>query len=87
VVATYYTRTGELDVDPVTDELLVGAARRTLMGSRLLAGLARGVEPGRTAKPLCGRCSVLTDDDVGQRHPGGPGPWAHGDRNGDEAAR
>ena len=87
VVATYYTRTGELDVDPVTDELLVGAARRTLMGSRLLADLARGTEPGRTAKPLCGRCSVLTDDDVGRRHPGGPGPWAQGDRNGDGAAR
>ena len=28
VVATYYTRTGELDVDPVTEELLVAAARR-----------------------------------------------------------
>ena len=29
VVATYYTRTGELDVDPVTEELLVAAGRRT----------------------------------------------------------
>ena len=34
VVATYYTRTGELDVDPVTEELLVAAGRRTLAGIR-----------------------------------------------------
>lgn len=32
VVATYYTRTGELDVDPVTDGLLLAAARRTRSG-------------------------------------------------------
>jgi hypothetical protein len=32
VVATYYTKTGELDVEPVTDELLFGACRRTLAG-------------------------------------------------------
>ena len=36
VVATYYTRTGELDVDPVTEELLVAASRRTLAGIRAL---------------------------------------------------
>jgi hypothetical protein len=36
VVATYYTRTGELDVDPVTDELLLGACRRTVDGVRSL---------------------------------------------------
>ena len=33
-VATYYTRTGELDVDPVSDDLLVAAARRTVDGVR-----------------------------------------------------
>jgi len=31
-VATYYTRTGELDVEPVSDDLLASAARRTLAG-------------------------------------------------------
>jgi hypothetical protein len=36
VVATYYTRTGELDVDPVTEELLVAASQRTLAGIRAL---------------------------------------------------
>jgi hypothetical protein len=42
VVATYYTRTGELDVDPVTEELLLGACRRTVDGVRSL--LHRGAE-------------------------------------------
>jgi hypothetical protein len=35
-VATYYSRTGELDVDPVSDELLASAARRTAAGIRAL---------------------------------------------------
>jgi hypothetical protein len=35
-VATYYSRTGELDVDPVSDELLASAARRTLAGIGVL---------------------------------------------------
>ncbi len=43
VVATYYTRTGELDVDPVTEELLVSAARRTRAGVRTLWEPANGV--------------------------------------------
>jgi hypothetical protein len=37
VVATYYTRTGELDVEPVTEDLLMGAAVRTLQGIGLLS--------------------------------------------------
>jgi hypothetical protein len=55
VVATYYTRTGEL-------------ARRTLTGIRLLRDLAAGAEPRRTANGLCGLCAVLPDCVVGQRH-------------------
>ena len=58
-VATYYARTGELDVDPVTDELLVAAARRTAVGARRLVDLAGGIEPDRGPGPLCGRCSIL----------------------------
>jgi hypothetical protein len=68
VVATYYTRTGELDVEPITEELLLGAARRTLIGIRRLAALAAGSEPGRTPGWLCGRCSVLPECDVGRAH-------------------
>ncbi len=65
VVATYYTRTGELDVDPVTDELLVVAARRTLAGARRLRHLAEGSAEGTELSPasslLCARCSVSAD--------------------------
>ena len=41
-VATYYTRTGELDVDPVSDELLASAARRTVAGIGALCPPAAG---------------------------------------------
>jgi len=83
VVATYYTRTGELDVDPVTDELLMASARRTLTGARRLADLAGGAEPGRTAHPLCGRCSVLPEGDVGPGPSDGTGPGARRDGAGE----
>ena len=46
VVATYYTRTGELDVDPVTEDLLVAASRRVLAGTRVL--LQRAKDQGRS---------------------------------------
>ncbi len=68
VVATYYTRTGELDVDPVSEDLLVGAARRTLAGIRLLRDLSTGADPRRTPNGLCGLCAALPDCGVGQRH-------------------
>ncbi len=46
VAATYYTRTGELDVDPVTEDLLAAASRRTLAGTRVLMQQAKGqVQP------------------------------------------
>jgi hypothetical protein len=63
VVATYYTRTGELDVDPVTDELLVGAARRTLAGARRLRDEERGVDLAPAPRSMCLQCSVQPDWD------------------------
>jgi hypothetical protein len=59
LVATYYTRTGELDVDPVTDDLLFAAARRTLAGARSLCNLRRGSEPLPVADDLCLRCPLV----------------------------
>ncbi len=60
VVATYYTRTGELDVDPVTKELLSAAARRTLVGTRMLIDQAGGVDrPAPTG--FCLSCAALPD--------------------------
>jgi hypothetical protein len=73
VVATYYTRTGELDVDPVTDELLVEAARRTLIGARALRRVADGIEPVRSAGTLCGWCAVLPECDPGRERQDGLG--------------
>jgi hypothetical protein len=54
VVATYYTRTGELDVDPVTEELLEAACRRTLAGIHaLLQPTDGGEQPhGRPSGPV-----------------------------------
>jgi len=78
VVATYYTRTGEVDVDPVTDELLVHAARRTLAGARLLADLAGGDEPGCPTGPRCSRCWAASDCGPGPGDLGGSCSWAQG---------
>ncbi|MHB8431716.1 MAG: PD-(D/E)XK nuclease family protein [Acidimicrobiales bacterium] len=61
VVATYYTRTGELDVDPMTEELLVDAARRTRAAMGVLVELAQGVSPRRIPNGLCGACSALPE--------------------------
>lgn len=66
VVATYYTRTGELDVDPVSEELLVGATRRTLAGTRLLWRLSHGSDPLPTPNSLCAACAARPDCTVGR---------------------
>ena len=54
-VATYYSRTGELDVEAVTGRLLVEAARRCVAGTRVLAGLGSDGEIGA----WCVACSVM----------------------------
>ena len=50
-VATYYTRTGELDVDPVTEEHLVAAAGRAGAGVRRLGEPGEGAEPHGQPRP------------------------------------
>jgi hypothetical protein len=54
-VATYYSRTGELDVDPVDHDLLVAAARRTVRGARVLLGGDESLDDGST----CAVCRTL----------------------------
>jgi hypothetical protein len=62
-VATYYTRTGELDVEPVTNEMLVDAVRRTVAGARgMVDGDAGSVDGAR-----CAACAAVP------RYPGGTG--------------
>ncbi len=60
VVATYYTRTGELDVEPVTEELLAASARRTLAGTRALMGRSPGAGPRPTTDGHCSRCVTIS---------------------------
>jgi hypothetical protein len=47
VVATYYTRTGELEVETVSESLLEAAARRTAAGAAVLCrSTDQGIRPG-----------------------------------------
>lgn len=71
VVATYYTGTGELDVEAVTDELLLVAARRTGAGVRGLVSLGvlgSGATLRRTPNNLCGICSELSGCEPGSSY-------------------
>ena len=63
-VATYFTRTGELEVDPVTPELLVAAARRCRAGiEAIISGRDVGAPtvgspaPGSDAYRWCAGCA------------------------------
>jgi hypothetical protein len=69
-IATYYTRTGELDVEPVSDDVLVGALQRVLAGTLRLCRMAGGTEPARTANALCAWCSDLPQCEPGQQRAG-----------------
>jgi hypothetical protein len=78
-IATYYTRTGELDVEPVTDDVLVGALGRVLEGTVRLCRLAAGTEPARTPNGLCAWCSDLPRCGSGQARAGTAVPRVPGD--------
>ncbi len=56
VVATYYTRTGELDVEPVTEDLLSSAVRRTLVGIRSIRDGSLGEPAAQPTSRWCSRC-------------------------------
>ncbi len=71
-VATYSTRTGELDVDPVTSELLVDAARRCRAAIGVLGGGEAVTAPDPTARPWCPACSEVPRTTVGRPPPGAP---------------
>jgi hypothetical protein len=78
-IATYYTRTGELDVEPVTDDVLVGALQRVLAGTVRLCRLAAGSEPARTPNGLCAWCTALPECGPGQVRAGTDVPRRSGD--------
>jgi len=58
VAATYYTRTGELDVDPVTPELLAVAARRLVAGVGALHTPRRAADPPTGTGTWCAGCAA-----------------------------
>lgn len=58
-VATYYTATGELDAETVTEDTLVAAVRRLTAAVARLCRLAGGGEAERVPGPLCPWCPAL----------------------------
>jgi hypothetical protein len=76
-VATYYTTTGELDVDPVTAGTLIEAVDRTIAGSRLLRDEQAGRRRGGVARDMCTACRspVSRVSDVSLGGPQEAGSW------------
>jgi hypothetical protein len=58
VAATYYTSSGELDVDPVTEEVLTTAARRVVAGIDALVVGADGAGSAPAVAPFCTSCAA-----------------------------
>jgi len=56
-VATYYTRTGECDVDAVTADVVVHAARRCRAGLDVLVGAGPGRWSADGSSSWCGACA------------------------------
>ncbi len=61
VVATYYTRSGELDVDPVSDELLVAAAHRVAAAAAALRTADADGALAPSAPSACERCVTVSE--------------------------
>jgi len=78
-VATYYTATGELDVEAVGRDAVVGALHRVVAGTVRLCRLAGGEEPARAPNPLCAWCSALPDCRPGQDRVRSGGPRSAAD--------
>jgi hypothetical protein len=78
-IATYYTRTGELDVEAVSEDVLVSAVQRVLAGAVRLCRLAAGTEPARSPNGLCAWCSDLPRCEPGQARAGTDVPRRVGD--------
>jgi len=83
-IATYYTRTGELDVEAVSEDVLVDALQRVLAGAVKLCRLAAGTEPVRTPNGLCAWCGDLPRCEPGQARAGTDVPRRAGDADDDD---
>jgi hypothetical protein len=83
-IATYYTRTGELDVEAVSEDVLLSALQRVLAGAVKLCRLAAGTEPARTPNGLCAWCGDLPRCEPGQARAGTDVPRRAGDADDDD---
>lgn len=68
VAGTYYLRTGEADLDPVTEVFLESGVRRTAEAASRLVALAAGAAPTVTPNGLCPYCPAFEACPSGQRH-------------------
>jgi hypothetical protein len=69
-IATYYSATGELDAEPVGEDILVGALVRVLDGAIRLCRVAAGADPARQPNHLCAWCVGLPGCGPGQQRAG-----------------
>jgi hypothetical protein len=69
-IATYYSGTGELDAEPVDEDVLVPALSRALDGAIRLCRVSAGAEPERRPNHLCAWCVGLPGCVPGQRRAG-----------------
>ena len=66
-VATYYSATGELDVESVGEDVLVGTLQRVVSAATKMCRLSTGSPPVLTPNPLCPWCPGLPGCSPGQR--------------------
>jgi hypothetical protein len=78
-VATYYTATGELDAEPIGEDVLVGALGRVVAATTRMCRLAAGDEPTPSPNPLCAWCAGLPGCAPGQERAGTDVPRSAGD--------
>ena len=83
-VATYYTRTGDLDLEAVDAGVLTDVLARVLEGAVRLTRLAVGVAPSPTPNPLCAWCVGLPRCEPGQGRAGSSIPRRGGRWDGDD---
>ena len=78
-MATYYTATGELDVESIGEDVLVGALGRVVAAATRMCRLAAGAAPVATPNPLCAWCAGLPGCAPGQERAGTDVPRRAGD--------
>jgi hypothetical protein len=83
-VATYYSATGELDVESIGEDVLVGALQRVVAATTKMCRLAAGAAPVLTPNPLCAWCAGLPGCVPGQRRSGTSVPRSTGGDGGDD---